>query len=108
MHSFRNTELSTTRTAGLSPDQRPGIVGDQKKVASSSRMDFDAVPPSRSRRTSPRAVLSAGFRDEVDQHKQIELFASFCCMVGDGGAGSGGSHWTQLQTGTQERWSAAQ
>ena len=45
MHSFRNTELSTTRTAGLSPDQRPGIVGDQKKVASSSRMDFDAVPP---------------------------------------------------------------
>ena len=31
----------------------------------------------------PRALLSAGFRDEVDQHKQIELFASFYCMVGE-------------------------
>jgi hypothetical protein len=40
----------------------------------------------------PPNVLSAGFRDEVDERKQIELFASFCCMVGDGGAGRGGSH----------------
>jgi hypothetical protein len=31
MHSFRNTELSTTRTAGLSPDQRPVIVGGQTR-----------------------------------------------------------------------------
>jgi hypothetical protein len=30
----------------------------------------------------------------VTNAKQIELFASFCRMVGDEGAGSGGSHWT--------------
>ena len=64
MHSFRNTELSTTRTAGLSPDQRPGIVGDQKKVASSSRMDFDAVPPLGLVELPSEPYCPLGFRDE--------------------------------------------
>jgi hypothetical protein len=100
--------VSTTRAAGLGPDQRPGIVGGQTKVASSSKMDFDARYLLSVSSNFPPTMLSLGSETRSTNAKPIEFFANFCRMVGDEGAGSGGSHWTQPRTGTHERWSAAQ
>jgi hypothetical protein len=58
-------------------------------------MDFDAVPPLGLVELPPEPCCPLGSEMRSTNAKQIELFASFCRMVGDEGAGSGGSHWTQ-------------
>jgi hypothetical protein len=99
MHSLRNTELTTIRAAVLGADQRPGSRG-QTRAASPSKMDFDAVPLGLGE-LSLEPCCRLGSETEIYQCTQIDLFASFCRMVGDEGGRSGGSHWTQPRTGTQ-------